>query len=79
MCIYTGIKDYLATSVAIANKAVCMSKYDYQHNDKMNTLEFVNLIFQTWFVNIFHCQNFVPYSIWYMHWLFLIRQIFSLQ
>ena len=68
----TDIKDFLrsygvAVDRYIANKAACVSKYDYQH-DKMNILAFINIysskFSQTWFVNIFHRQNFAPYGSW---------------
>ena len=49
MHVHTGIKDFLAAYlydmyIAIANKVACMSKHDYQHDDKMNTLAFVNVL-----------------------------------
>ena len=47
MCILLVLKIFSLCSqlqIRIANKAACVSKHDYQHNDKMNTLAFVNVL-----------------------------------
>ena len=55
----------------MANKAACVSKHDYQLDDKMNTLVFVNVLLLKIFPTLIR-QYFPPLkfcAIWYWYYV----------